>query len=89
METLSDAALAIAQDLLNYADTNDVDGAIGDLGDHVEVLSGQMTRASSVLRAYSSILGSSRDLVSGSADLLSQAKEYASEVSSQVERVKG
>lgn len=89
METLSDAALAIAQDLLNYADTNDVDGAIGDLGDHVEVLSGQMTRASSVLRAYSSILGSSRDLVSSSADLLSQAKESASEVSSQVERVKG
>ena len=32
METLSDAALAIAQDLLNYADTNDVDGAIGEIG---------------------------------------------------------
>ena len=83
METLSDAALGIAQQLLTYADDADANGAIAELGDHAGSLSDEMTRASSLLRSYSSLLGSSRDLVASSGDLLANAKEGAQDVADQ------
>lgn len=88
METLSDAALGIAQQLFTYADDADVNGAIAELSEHVDSLSGEMTRASSLLRSYSSLLGSSRDLVSSSGDLLANAKSGAEDVADQASSMK-
>lgn len=80
METLSDAALGIAQQLLTYADDVDANSAIADLGNHVASLSDEMTRASSLLRSYSSLMGASSDLVSSSGNLLADAKAGAQDV---------
>ncbi len=88
METLSDAALGIAQQLFTYADDADVNGAIAELGDHVGSLSGEMTRASALLRSYSTLLGSSCDLVSSSGDLLTSAKAGAQDVIDQASGMK-
>lgn len=83
-ETLADAALSIAKQMLNYSDENDMTGEVAKLSTHVDSLSQEMSRAASVVRSYSDLMGASQQLVSSSGDLLGQAKSSAEDVSEQV-----
>lgn len=76
-ETLSEAALGISSALMDYADDADVNGRIGDLGEHMNQVSQQMSEAASVLTLYSSVLGSAQALIGDSGNLLAQVKGSA------------
>ena len=76
-ETLSEAALNISASLLDYAETSDLDGRIGELSSHAAEMASQMDKASQTLSAYSALLGSSQGIVSQSAALLGQAADEA------------
>ena len=80
-ETLSKTALAIAESLMQYADSSDVNGAIGKLANHVGTMGTQMSQTASVLDTYATLMGSSQSLVDSSSNLLGQARSSVDDVS--------
>ncbi len=87
-QTLSEAALGVSQSLMNYLDSADASGAIANLGERVGDAGEQMTKAASVLRAYSQVMGTAQALVEDSGDLIAQARAQAGDVSAQAGNAK-
>lgn len=84
-QTISEVALGISSSVMDYLDDADANGKIGNLANHVQRLSADMTSASSALGAYSAVLSSSKALVDESGTLIAQARSSANALTGSIE----
>ena len=81
-QTLSEAALGIAESLSQYADQSDANGRIAELAGHVRNMAGQVDRTVAVLELYSSLADTSQALVGDSLAFVASAQREISDLES-------
>ena len=74
---VSEIAASVAQGLANYADDNDVAGAIGDLTDHMRQTSSRLNQSANVLALYSSLGTDAGYLLGSTVDFVEAARVKA------------
>ena len=76
-ETLSEVSLSLAEALSSYAESDDWDGRIAQLADHVRTMAASVQDAAKVLGLYSDLAQACEDLASDSGALATQALKAA------------
>lgn len=76
-ETLSEVSLGLAEVFSSYAETDDWDGRIGQLADHVRTMATSVEDAAKVLGLYSTLAQACEDLAADSGKLAGKAMTAA------------
>lgn len=79
-ETLTRVTLSVLKSLSEHLDKADAQSTVAALANHLKTAGGQMSQASSALRAYAQVITSSQRLADSTADLFAQAGDAADEV---------
>jgi len=72
-DTVSEIAASLAKGLADYADENNVSGAIGKLTDHMRIMSTRLGQTADVLNLYSSLGTDAANLLDSTSDFVETA----------------